>query len=95
MHVSFYTTNYNAIRARLLEAKATDDVARDHVYFFDRIFEPKSGETVFKVINEVRSLYHPDFRRLLANRWPIIEDPYQDQAEIEADLETKLGCVRG
>lgn len=93
MHVSFYTTNYTEIRRRLVDAGVAEPGGRDHVYFFKRIFDPRTGETVFSVNNEVRSLYHPDFRRPLANRWPIVWQPFSDQADIEAEIEAKLGCV--
>jgi len=93
MHVSFYTTGYGAIRERLIGAGVTDGGTRDHVYFFDRVFDPATGKTVFRVINEVRSLYHPDFRRPLANRWPIVDSPFRDPGDIEAELERELGEV--
>lgn len=93
MHVSFYTTNYSEVRRRLVEAGVVDGGGRDHVYFFDRVFDPETGDTVFSIINEVRSLYHPDFRRPLANRWPIVWQPFSDLAGIEAEIEDKLGYV--
>jgi hypothetical protein len=95
MHVSFYATDFAAIRARLVAAGATDGGARDHVFSFDRIFDPETGRTVFTVNNEVRSLYHPDFRRPLANRWPIADGPFSEPAPVEAEVGDALGPVPG
>ena len=49
--------------------------ARDIVFFFEGMFDPASGETVCPLINEVRSVYHPDFMRPLVNRWPNVDQP--------------------
>jgi hypothetical protein len=93
MHVSFYTTNYSEIRRRLIDAGVTNGGSRDHVYFFNRVFDPETGDPVFTINNEVRSLYHPDFRRSLANRWPIVWQPFSDLGDIEAEIEDKLGYI--
>ena len=95
MHVSFYTTNYARIRASLVASGATDGGTREDLFFFDRITDPKTGRTVFTINNEVRSLYHPDFRRPLTNRWPMVADPFCDTLPVEQDIERALGAVPG
>jgi hypothetical protein len=65
------------------------------VFFFDRIFDPDNGATVFPLENEVRSVYQRDFMRPLVNRWPITDEPFSDQAEVLGDIEREQGFVLG
>lgn len=94
-HVSFHVTHYNEVRERIAASGALVGEGRGQVFFFDRIFDPESGATVFPFENEVRSIYHPDFMRPLVNRWPIVNEPFSDQAEVMADLERELGFRPG
>jgi len=87
-HIAYYITHYDAardaIRARSL--MTADDGGE--LFFFDALFEPDSGETVFSINNEVRSLYHPDFMRPLVNRWPIVWEQFEDRTRDRAAMET-------
>lgn len=94
-HVSFHITNYNEVRNRIAARDASIGEGREQVFFFDRIFHPDSGAEVFTLTNEVRSVYHRDFMRPLVNRWPIVDEPFSDQAEVMADLEQVLGFMPG
>ena len=65
------------------------------MFFCKRIFDPGSGAPVLPLVNEVRSVYHPDFMRRLVNRWPMVDEPFSDQAEVMADLVRDLGSLPG
>lgn len=94
-HLSFHATNYNEVRERIAASGALLGDGKGQVFFFDRIFNPDNGDTVFPLVNEVRSVYHQDFMRPLVNRWPIVDEPFSDQAEVMADLERELGFRPG
>jgi hypothetical protein len=94
-HVSFHVTHYNEVRERIAASGYMTGEGRGRVFFFDRIYDPDNGDTVFALVNEVRSVYHPDFMRPLVNRWPIVDEPFSDQAEVMADLERELGYIPG
>ena len=94
-HVSFHVTHYNRVRERISESGYMSGEGLGQVFFFDRIFDPDTGDTVFLFVNEVRSVYHPDFMRPLVNRWPLVDEPFSDQAEVMADLERELGFMPG
>jgi hypothetical protein len=94
-HVSFHVTHYNQVRERIAESGYMSGEGRGQVFFFDRIFDPDNGDTVFPLVNEVRSVYHPDFMRPLANRWQMADEPFSDQADVMADLERELGHPPG
>jgi hypothetical protein len=47
---------------------------RNHQFRFCKLLDPASGNPVFSVEHEVRSLHHPMFHRHLMNR-----DPNQSQ----------------
>lgn len=94
-HLSYHVTHYNEVRDRISANGAVKGEGRGQVFFFDRIFDLSTGETVFPLVNEVRSVYHADFMRPLVNRWPLIEEPFSDQAEVMADLERRLGFRPG
>jgi hypothetical protein len=83
------------VRERIAASGYMTGEGRGRVFFFDRIYDPDNGDTVFALVNEVRSVYHPDFMRPLVNRWPIVDEPFSDQAEVMADLERELGYIPG
>ena len=70
-------------------------VGRGEVFFFDKIFDPDSGDVIFVIQNEVRSVYHPDFMRPLVNRWPIVDEPFTDQTQAMKALAKEIGFVPG
>lgn len=67
-HIAIYTTNfsgpYNALKKRKLVVEESDQ----HQYRFNHIVDPESGEVLFELEHEVRSLRHPMFTRKLVNR---------------------------
>lgn len=95
MHIAYYITNYNEVRDVLRGAGALVGDARGEILFFDRVFDPDTGDTLFTINNEVRSVYHPDFMRPLANRWPLVSEPFRDQTQAMAALAAEVGFVPG
>ena len=73
-HIAVYVANfsgpYGFFRARGL---IMEDV-RNHQFRFKEIVEPESGEKLFEIEHEVRSLRHPMYHRFFVNR-----DPTQTQ----------------
>ncbi len=69
-HIAIYVANfsgpYNFLNGRAL---ITEDV-RNHQFRFKDIVDPKSGEKLFELEHEVRSLRHPLYHRPLVNRNP-------------------------
>ena len=69
-HIAVYVANFSAPYALL---KAHDLIMEDvnnHQFRFKTIVAPDSGEHLFTLEHEVRSLYHPMYRRALVNRNP-------------------------
>ncbi len=94
-HLSYHVTHYNEARDRIAASGTLKGEGRGQVFFFDRIFDPDNGATVFPLENEVRSVYQRDFMRPLVNRWPITDEPFSDQAEVLGDIEREQGFVLG
>tara|TARA_B100000029_G_scaffold162573_1_gene158620 strand:+ start:877 stop:1785 length:909 start_codon:yes stop_codon:yes gene_type:complete len=94
-HISFHVTHYNRAREMIKERGALMGTGEGEVFFFDKIFDPETGASIFSMTNEVRSVYHGDYMRPLINRWPIIQEPFSDQAEVMVDLERELGFMPG
>ena len=90
-HVAYYVTNYNEVRDAAMKVGKLQGEGRGQVCFIEGPFDPVSGKSILKFQQEWRSVYHPDFMRPLVNRWPIISEPFLDQAEIVADLEDVPG----
>jgi hypothetical protein len=67
-HVAIYVTNfsgpYDFLNGRGL---VTEDV-RGHQFRFQKIVDPKSGETLHELEHEVRSFRHPLYQRGFVNR---------------------------
>ena len=85
-HVAYYITNYNEARDIAMKNGKLLGEGIGQVCFIDGPFDPDSGRTILGFQQEWRSVYHSDFMRPLVNRWPIISEPYSDQADILADL---------
>jgi len=95
MHISYHVTHYNNLRNQLREHGSLKGKGQREVFFFDKIYDPDTGENVFTINNEVRSVYHPDFMRVLINRWPIVDEPFTDQTQAMKELAQNLGFTPG
>ena len=69
-HIAVYIANFSRTY-EFLENRGliTEDVA-NHQFRFRDIVDPKTGQKVFEVEHEVRSIHHPMYHRPLVNRDP-------------------------
>lgn len=81
MHIAYYITHFNEAREALRKAGALADSGTGDPFFFDKIHDPETGDVLFTIYNEVRSVYHRDFMRPLVNRWPLVAEPFEDQSQ--------------
>jgi len=73
-HVAVYLTGYRGIYAALgARGLIMEEDAGEQFRFADMV-DPTSGARVYTFEHEMRSLYHPDYRRPLINRVPV---PYR------------------
>ena len=70
-HVAVYTTRYDDIYQRMQKAKLIMAPDRAEQFRFCKIVDPKTNKLLLKLEHEVRSLYHPDYRKPLVNRVPV------------------------
>lgn len=64
IYVASFSAPYEALRARALIMEEV----QSHQFRFKELVDPASGEPLFTLEHEVRSLYHPMYRRALVNR---------------------------
>lgn len=69
-HVAIYVTNFSGPHGRLQARGLVTEESSEHQYRFDDIVDPDSGESLFRIEHEVRSLFHPMYARALTNRNP-------------------------
>jgi hypothetical protein len=69
-HIQIYVANFSGPHEFLKHHNLiTEDVA-NHQFRFQALADPKTGEKLFELEHEVRSLRHPLYRRPLVNRNP-------------------------
>ncbi|MGE5306209.1 MAG: hypothetical protein ACM3TN_23115 [Alphaproteobacteria bacterium] len=73
-HVAIYVANFSHPYGWLKDRGLITEDVRGHQFRFRKLVDPVSGEPVFSVEHEVRSLHHPMFQRNFINR-----DPNQSQ----------------
>ena len=66
IYIADFSGPYDRLRSRGLITRETDA----HEWRFQKIVDPQSGELLFEVEHEVRSLRHPLYGRPLVNRNP-------------------------
>jgi hypothetical protein len=69
-HVAIYIADFSSPYRKLLDRNLVSVETGQHEWRFQDIFDLQSGETLFTVEHEVRSLTHPLFARPLVNRNP-------------------------
>lgn len=69
-HIQIYIADFSGPHARLMEHGLITEETNEHQYRFVTIVDPATGEPVFEVEHEVRSLRHPLYARPLVNRDP-------------------------
>ncbi len=67
-HIAIYIANFSRAHRFLLRRGLIVEESNTHQYRFRDIVEPSSGEKVFELEHEVRSLYHPMLGRTMVNR---------------------------
>ena len=70
-HVAIYVTRYQEIYQQFKAKKMLMRPDVEEQFRFEKMFNPRSGKVVFSFEHEVRSLYHPDYLKPLANRVPV------------------------
>ncbi len=69
-HVQIYVADFSGPYAKLLKNGLISEESDQHQYRFKDIADPETGETLFTIEHEVRSMRHPLFMRPLVNRNP-------------------------
>jgi hypothetical protein len=69
-HVAIYVVNFSGPHDWLAKHDLITEESDPWQYRFDKIVDPKSGELLFQIEHEVRSLTHPMYLRPLCNRNP-------------------------
>lgn len=69
-HIQVYVADFSGPYRRLLERGLISEESDQHQYRFKDIVDPGSGEVLFTIEHEVRSMRHPLFLRPLVNRDP-------------------------
>lgn len=69
-HIQVYIADFSGPHRRLLERGLITEESDQHQYRFKDIVEPKSGEHLFTIEHEIRSMQHPLYARPLVNRDP-------------------------
>ncbi len=69
-HIQIALADFSGPHKRLQERGLVTEESNQHQYRFERIVDPKTGETLSEIEHEVRSMRHPMYARPLVNRNP-------------------------
>jgi hypothetical protein len=69
-HIAVYVANFSRAHGWLRDRGLVTEESNPYQYRFNWIADPDSGERLFEVEHEVRSLTHPMYMRPLVNRNP-------------------------
>lgn len=69
-HLAIYIADFSGPHGRLLDRDLIVEESNEYQYRFNWIVDPATGEPLFEIEHEVRSLGHPLFGRPLVNRNP-------------------------
>ncbi len=67
-HIAVYISNFSRAHQFLLGRGLIAEESNAHQYRFRDIVDPSTGEKIFQLEHEVRSLYHPMLGRNMVNR---------------------------
>lgn len=67
-HIAVYLADFSSAHDRLLKENLVTEESNEHQYRFRHIINPDSGEILYELEHEVRSMRHPMFGRPLINR---------------------------
>ena len=71
-HLAVYLADFSSPHAALDERGLVTEESNEHQYRFADIVDLDSGEVLYRLEHEVRSMYHPMFQRPLVNRDPAL-----------------------
>ncbi len=71
-HIQFYINDFSGPYKKLMDRGLIYQESNQHQYRFKDIVDPESGEMVYTLDHEVRSMGHPMYARPLVNRNPAI-----------------------
>ena len=69
-HIAIYVSNFSGPHQWLAERDLISEESDQFQYRFQKIVDPDSGELLYEIEHEVRSLSHQMYRRPLVNRNP-------------------------
>ncbi|MCW5736582.1 MAG: hypothetical protein KIS73_20815 [Enhydrobacter sp.] len=69
-HIQVYVANFSRPHRQLVERKILTEESNQYQYRFNDIVDPTSGEKLFEIEHEIRSITHPLYARPLVNRNP-------------------------
>ena len=69
-HIAIYVANFSGPYEFLKKRGLITEDVRNHQFRFKDIVDPESGEKLFELEHEVRSLRHPLYHRVFINRNP-------------------------
>ncbi len=69
-HVAVYIANFSGPHAELARRGLITEESNDYQYRFQVIADPESGQPLYEIEHEVRSMTHPMYLRPLVNRHP-------------------------
>lgn len=69
-HLQIYVADFSGPHAKLNERGLVSEESNQHQYRFQNIIDPDSGDLLFELEHEVRSMTHPLYARPLVNRNP-------------------------
>ena len=67
-HIAIYVADFSGPHAYLRDKGLVSEESDQHQYRFQTIIDPDTGEALFEIEHEVRSLFHPMYARNLVNR---------------------------
>jgi hypothetical protein len=67
-HIAIYVANFSGPYESFKKQDLIMEEVRNHQFRFKEITDPDSGEHLHTLEHEVRSMYHPMYRRALVNR---------------------------
>jgi len=83
-HIQIYIADFSGPYEKLLDRGLVSEESSQHQYRFEDIVDPDTGEVLFTLDHEMRSLTHPLFARPLVNR-----NPDQTNQQFGAGHETR------
>lgn len=69
-HLQIYIADFSGPHGRLNERGLVSEESDQHQYRFQDIIDPESGDVLYTIEHEVRSMTHPLYARPLVNRNP-------------------------